>query len=378
MPLNQAENRSKYVPYEPESQADSIRYWRKQARDESGCSVVARTLENTYAQEWQRSSKPDAASYLNKHMVKNVQRMRQANDLLRQSRTNPLTNKEPISDSDLMEMCTGVVAEGKRSRVQRWLATASLAEKDQFRQLLVNLKRHDTRHRYVRAEILDLSKEERPQTQTSSRGGTRYGRGNETLKYRDNVQNKINGRLRGHQREVMKMFELEDPDRLGHVTLEQFISVLAGFNVPLTPEETEVMVMFFENESGMILYCEFLDNMLPRTAGANAQGPQSRSSLPLKAIEQFSAGAFHEAATSEQIVNELRAKILNLGGQNLLQTTFRRFDIDGNGKVDLGEMLEVLHSFGIHVNSEQVEKLMGIFDPDMSGSIGLAHHIIYS
>jgi Ca2+-binding EF-hand superfamily protein len=375
LPLHQAENRSKYVPYEPESQADSIRYWRKQARDESGRAVMARTLENAYVQEWQRSSKPDAgASYMTKPMVKNVQRMRQANDLLRRSRTNPLTNKEPLSDSDLMEMCTGVVAEGKRGRVQRWLATANVVEKEQFRQLLVNLKRQDTRHRYVRAEILDLSKEERPATQSSSRGGTTYGRGNETLKYRDSVQDKILGRLRGHYSEVMKMFQVQDPDRLGHVTLETFISVLAGFHVPLTPQETEVMVMFFENESGMILYREFLDTMLPRTSDVNAQGQHSRSALPPKAVEQFSAGAFHEAHGSDQILDELRAKILNLGGQNLLQTTFRRFDIDGNGKVDLGEMLEVLHSFGILVNAEQVEKLMAIFDPDKSGSVGLAIH----
>jgi Ca2+-binding EF-hand superfamily protein len=134
------------------------------------------------------------------------------------------------------------------------------------------------------------------------------------------------------------------------------------------------MVMFFENESGMILYREFLDTMLPRTSDVNAQGQHSRSALPPKAVEQFSAGAFHEAHGSDQILDELRAKILNLGGQNLLQTTFRRFDIDGNGKVDLGEMLEVLHSFGILVNAEQVEKLMAIFDPDKSGSVGLAIH----
>ena len=38
------------MPYEPESSADSIRYWRKQARDESGRTVVARTLENSYVQ----------------------------------------------------------------------------------------------------------------------------------------------------------------------------------------------------------------------------------------------------------------------------------------------------------------------------------------
>ena len=358
------------MPYEPESQADSIRYWRKQARDESGRTVVARTLENAYVQEWQRSSKPEAAG--SKHaMVKNVQRMRQANDVLRRTRTNPLTNKEPLSDSDLMAMCAGVVADAKRGRVQRWLQTASLAEKEQFRQLLTNLKRHDSRHRYVRADILDLSNEERPTTQASSREQTSYGKGNESLQYRDKVQAKVVGRLRGHHSEVMKMFQLSDPDKLGQVTLEQFLEVLAGFHVPLTPEETDVMVMLFENESGMILYREFLNTMLPRTAQSEHGHEPSRSTLPPKAIEQFGSGAFHAAATPDQILAELRSKIQNKAGQNVLQTTFRRFDVDGNGSVDLGEMLEVLHSFGIHASSEQVEKLMLVFDPDMSGSVGL-------
>jgi len=365
------------VPYEPESQADSIRYWRKQARDESGRTVVARTLENAYVQEWQRSSKPEAAG--SKHaMVKNVQRMRQANDVLRRTRTNPLTNKEPLSDSDLMAMCAGVVADAKRGRVQRWLQTASLAEKEQFRQLLTNLKRHDSRHRYVRADILDLSNEERPTTQASSRGQTSYGKGNESLQYRDKVQAKVVGRLRGHHSEVMKMFQLSDPDKLGQVTLEQFLEVLAGFHVPLTPEETDVMVMLFENESGMILYREFLNTMLPRTAQSEHGHEPSRSTLPPKAIEQFGSGAFHAAATPDQILAELRSKIQNKAGQNVLQTTFRRFDVDGNGSVDLGEMLEVLHSFGIHAAPDQVEKLMLVFDPDMSGSVGpLITHTIH-
>eukprot|EP00802_Teleaulax_amphioxeia_P004983 Tamp_04987.p1 GENE.Tamp_04987~~Tamp_04987.p1 ORF type:complete len:415 (-),score=73.45 Tamp_04987:1162-2406(-) len=302
-------------------------------------------------------------------MVKNVQRMRQANDVLRRTRTNPLTNKEPLSDSDLMAMCAGVVADAKRGRVQRWLQTASLAEKEQFRQLLTNLKRHDSRHRYVRADILDLSNEERPTTQASSRGQTSYGKGNESLQYRDKVQAKVVGRLRGHHSEVMKMFQLSDPDKLGQVTLEQFLEVLAGFHVPLTPEETDVMVMLFENESGMILYREFLNTMLPRTAQSEHGHEPSRSTLPPKAIEQFGSGAFHAAATPDQILAELRSKIQNKAGQNVLQTTFRRFDVDGNGSVDLGEMLEVLHSFGIHAAPDQVEQLMLVFDPDMSGSV---------
>jgi len=43
--------------------------------------------------------------------------------------------------------------------------------------------------------------------------------------------------------------------------------------------------------------------------------------------------------------------------------------VDGNGSVDIGEMLEVLHSFGIHASADQVEKLMMVFDPDQSGSV---------
>lgn len=167
------------------------------------------------------------------------------------------------------------------------------------------------------------------------------------------------------------MFQIEDPDKLGQVTLDQFTMVLAGFHVPLTPEETEVIVMLFENESGMILYREFLDTMLPRTAQSEHGHEPSRSTLPVKAIDQFGSGAFHASATPDQILSELRSKIQNKAGHNVLQTTFRRFDVDGNGSVDMGEMLDVLQSFGIYASPEQVEKLMLVFDPDMSGSVGL-------
>lgn len=381
------------MPYEPESSADSVRYWRKQARDESGRTVVARTLENSYVQvcvasmlcndtypqacltllcvvqEWQRSSTPSVQR--NTQMAKNVKRMREASNALRRARTpGDARSTEPISDHDIIGLCKGVVADGKRNHVQNWLRTATVSEKEQFRRLLTDLKRHDSRHRYARADILDLTNEERPSTRASSRG-SHYGAGNESLKYYSTLEAKVVDRLRGHYMEVMKSFKMEDPDGLGQVSKEQFKAVLAAFHVPMTPEESDIVSMLFENEVGMILYREFLEKVLPRTRnGAGGQEDfRAESTLPARALEQFSAGAFHTHISPDAILHELRTKIQHKAGHNALQTTFRRFDVDGNGSVDIGEMLEVLHSFGIHVSAHQVEKLMMLFDPDMSGSV---------
>jgi len=302
-------------------------------------------------------------------MAKNVQRMRQASETLRVARTPGDTrSSEPITDKDIIDMCGGVVAAGKRGHVKSWLATASVAEKNQFRQLLMTLKRHDSKHRYVRADILDLTKEERPASRASSRG-SQYGIGNASLKYYASLEAKVHARLRGHNVEVLKSFKTEDPDGLGQVSKEQFRDVLASFHVPITAEESDIVSMLFENEVGMILYREFLDKTLPPSGQKERENLQPTSTLPARALEQFSAGAFHADVAPEAILDQLRTKIQHKAGQNALQTTFRRFDVDGNGSVDIGEMLEVLHSFGIHVSANQVEKLMMVFDPDMSGSV---------
>ena len=82
-------------------------------------------------QEWKRSSKPDDDWSMKRQMAKNVQRMRQANQTLKRSRTNPLTSNEPLSDQDLLALCSGVVASGKQNKVKQWLSSATLDEKVQ-------------------------------------------------------------------------------------------------------------------------------------------------------------------------------------------------------------------------------------------------------
>ena len=79
-----------------------------------------------------------------------------------------------------------------------------------------------------------------------------------------------------------------------------------------------------------------------------------------RAAEAHAQGGHADIAPAA-VLDQLLTKIQHKAGQNALQTTFRRFDGDGNGSVDIGEMLEVLHSFGIHVSANQVEKLMIAF-----------------
>ena len=363
------ENRSRFVPFEPESEADAKRYWKSQQRDPCGHTQVAKAIENTYAREWQRSSTPAHGAYLKRSMISNVQRIRQASESVRRARTPSsfAHSTEPLADRDLMAMCRGVVAEKKQVQVQKWLSTASLAEKDSFRKLLTNLRRHDSRHRHVRADILDLSKDETRPTTAASALDERFGGGSQVLRHREPLERKLHGKLRGYNNELARMFSFEDPDQIGQISMEAFTDVLKSYHVLLTNEEADLVRVLFENEGGMILYLEFLKVMLPRTA-ASDHADKLRNSLPPKALDQFTGGGL-DFLTTEDIIALLRTKIQQLGGQNALQTTFRKFDLDGNGTVDIGEMLEVLHNFGIFVSTSQVEKMMNVFDPDGSGAI---------
>ena len=169
--------------------------------------------------------------------------------MLRRARTpNPFTDNEPISDKDILGMCDGVVAEGKRGQIQKWLSTASVVEKDQFRQLLANVKRLDGRHRFARADVLDLSKEEHAPPIATVTKYSDFVKGNEKLQYRASLQTKVATRLRGHFMDVMKAFEREDPDNIGDIPVDAIVHVLASFGLPLPPEEVEVLSMLFENE----------------------------------------------------------------------------------------------------------------------------------
>ena len=303
-------------------------------------------------------------------MLRNIQRMRAASERNRRARTpssNPMTSTAPLSDKDMMDMCNGVVAEAKKPQVKKWLATASVSDKERFRQLLVNLRRYDSKHRHVRADILDLRSPERPATAAASHVDERFNSTNHPLKYRDSLESKLSSKLRGYHAELLKSFILEDDDRIGQIPLEKLIEVLNSYSIPISEEEQGVIKLLFENESGLILYREFLATMLPRTA-ASDRG-HTKPTLTARALEHFDAGEFHEGITLEEIIALLRVKMQLKSGSSALQKMFMRFDIDGNSSVDISEFLQVLHVFGIHVSATKVEELMKIFDPDESGSI---------
>ena len=61
----------------------------------------------------------------------------------------------------------------------------------------------------------------------------------------------------------------------------------------------------------------------------------------------------------------------NVNQQKLLEykDVFHLFDIDGNGKIDVQEMKEVMHAIGKDVTNEEVLHMMEFVDDDGSGEI---------
>ena len=52
-----------------------------------------------------------------------------------------------------------------------------------------------------------------------------------------------------------------------------------------------------------------------------------------------------------------------------LQSVFNRYDDDGSGEIDAGELMEIFQSLGVSVTEQEVEAMVEEVDEDESGTI---------
>ena len=54
-----------------------------------------------------------------------------------------------------------------------------------------------------------------------------------------------------------------------------------------------------------------------------------------------------------------------------IEATFRRFDVDGSGDIDVAELAQAMSALGVQTNSEQASAVMARYDADRSGGLQL-------
>jgi hypothetical protein len=93
--------------------------------------------------------------------------------------------------------------------------------------------------------------------------------------------------------------------------------------------------------------------------------------LAAKRVQLNLKRATHCKVMDDNLLNDVRDKIrMNCkGGGGELLRTFRNFDVDRSGQINMTEFVTVLSRYGMHLPEAQFEMLFAKFDADKSGEL---------
>lgn len=138
--------------------------------------------------------------------------------------------------------------------------------------------------------------------------------------------------------DIRESFDLFDRDGDGHITADEFATILRSWGQnPTEKEVNEIIAQVDANGNGMIEFEEFVQMMC-------------------NSIKHFE--------TEEDYIN-----------------AFKPFDQDNDGKITKNELIQILKNLNEPISKSQIDMLVGIADKEKNGLIDYAsfvHFMIYS
>lgn len=192
------------------------------------------------------------------------------------------------------------------------------------------------------------------------------------------IRRKVEDRTTTRQ-EILNSFRFFDSDKRGLLSHDVIKEVLSGVNVDVNHHHLAVLAEHLgsDEEAGVIDYMQLANLVVPLRPGERPGSAVERHQF--QNVQKFTGADTNawEKFDSDMIIKLLRVKLDGRiqGQSNALRNAFRHFDKDGSGKIDAGELQEVLDTFGLFVPIEQCGMLINKFDPDGSGCIDFVEFV---
>lgn len=162
----------------------------------------------------------------------------------------------------------------------------------------------------------------------------------------DKIQIKLLKGLTESRLPLRDTFRAIDEDESGYINMEEFKQFLAKYDLcELEDQEVLAVMRRFGDGDEYIFYEELCDSV--------ARAHWSRTALQQDKLDEF----------EYKLLQKLRDNKVQL------RKVFRRFDKDKNGVVTADEFHEMLETFNIIANDDEMVRLMNRFDSDGSGRI---------
>jgi calcium-binding protein CML len=179
------------------------------------------------------------------------------------------------------------------------------------------------------------------------------------------LQNKLKCHQGDGMLDVKTAFSAFDDNESGVVTSAEFAHALSQLGFNLSRTQLQILLRYLDsNNDGMIDYSEFLKFFAGTCHG------QGIEELDLEAEQRQRI-----KDSNERLEVGVRESLKRLKVGPSLRRQFRRFDRDGSGGLEYGELADMVRMLGFNITSEQQDhlwKCMSGGDPQMGARVGYA------
>ncbi|KAH0616401.1 hypothetical protein JD844_027463 [Phrynosoma platyrhinos] len=178
------------------------------------------------------------------------------------------------------------------------------------------------------------------------------------------IESKIRKSVQHCWKEMLKECREKDVDRLGEISVEDFLAIIEKFHLNLTKEEVKQLITKYDFKSvGKFAYCDFLQSCVLLFK------QQEVSPLQRIVIQKPRVQNPHgpQSPTFFNAMMRIQPQILHCWRP--MRRTFKFYDESGTGLLSVQDFRQVLRKYSINLSEEEFFHILEYYDKSLTSKI---------
>ena len=185
---------------------------------------------------------------------------------------------------------------------------------------------------------------------------------------------------------MLKAFKFSDLSETGFVNPEKFVRTLTKLGINLVNKENvlDYFNLYDKERTGRINYRDFITEIftpqemrrkeileeVPINEESKVETKKEKRKYNLKS-SGFRQRIEQNLDKNSKLIKKIKKEILSQGSAILFDIiqTLIKFDIEGNGKIDLDEFSRLCYEYNINLTPDEIKTVFSCFDPSRIGKI---------
>ncbi|XP_066111995.1 EF-hand calcium-binding domain-containing protein 6 isoform X4 [Saccopteryx bilineata] len=188
--------------------------------------------------------------------------------------------------------------------------------------------------------------------------------GTQPLQNCEPIESRLRRKMQGCWRELLRECKERDVHKQGDIAASEFLALVERFGLDLSKEESQQLIVKYDlKDNGRFAYCDFIQSCV-LLLKAKETSLMQRMKIQ-NAYKMKEAGA--ESSSFYSALLRIQPKVVHCWRP--MRRTFKAYDEDGTGFVDVADFRKVLRQYSINLSEEEFFHILEYYDKALSSKI---------